>query len=179
MVLLENFHRDTVTEIMGLEFGEADPLAVNLAEAPDVLARHRLACLAHRTTTPSGPEERRLRPDTVDLLRENQFHVRLQERHDDGREWDVARLAALDEDIPKTPLPIEVLNTERRNGSAPHAGVTQDQKDRHVTWSAACLRGPDQRVHDLRARYLLRRLATVRRPLELGDRVGHQHSRFT
>ena len=58
VMLFEHFHRDSMTKVMWLEFGDADHSAVDLAEPPDVLARHRGTCLANRATTPGRPEER-------------------------------------------------------------------------------------------------------------------------
>src|SRR2546425_3366614 len=111
MMLLENFHRHTMAKVMGLELGIADHPAIDFAEPPDVLARHRRARLADRAAAPGGPEDRRLGRDLLDLLRENSLHVRLQELHDYRGERNVTRLAALDADPPKTPRAIEVLDT--------------------------------------------------------------------
>src|SRR5207249_221425 len=83
--------------------------------------------LADRAPAPRRPEERRLRPDLLDLLYQNLLHVRVQELHDHRGQRDVARLAALDADAPQPPRTIEVLDTERRHGFTAHTGVAQDQ----------------------------------------------------
>src|SRR5262245_3658564 len=84
VVLLEDFHGDTVAQVVGLELGDADHPAVDLAQPPNVLARHRGARLAHGAPAPRRPEERRLGPDLLELLYQNPLHVRLQELHDRG-----------------------------------------------------------------------------------------------
>jgi len=59
-------------------------------------------------------------------------HVGLQELHHHGWHRDVAGLAALDHDAAHTPGAIEVVDTQRGDLLAPHAGVAQDEKDDHV-----------------------------------------------
>src|SRR3989442_297246 len=161
VMLLEDFHGHAVPEVVRLQLRAADQPAVHLAEAPDVLARHRGPRLADAAPAPGGPEQWELRANVLDLLAEHPFNVRLQELHDRRGEGNISGLTALDPDAAQPPRPIEVVDAQRRHRLAPHPRVAQDQEDRHVTRSAAGLRRLDESIHDRRARNLLRRLAVV------------------
>src|SRR5262249_35822160 len=108
MMLFEDFHGDTMAEVMGLELREADHPAVDLAEPPDVLAGHWRAGRADRAPPPGRPEERCVGPDLLDLFDENSLNVRLQKLRDHRGERNVARLAAFNADAPETVGSIEV-----------------------------------------------------------------------
>src|SRR5713101_2171025 len=56
MMLLQHFERHAVPQIVRLEHRVADQPAVDLAEPPDVLARHRSPGLATTPPTPCRPE---------------------------------------------------------------------------------------------------------------------------
>src|SRR5215475_1750951 len=56
VLLLEDFHRHAVPQIVGLELGHADAFSVRLAEAPDVLAVDRHHALYAPPARPARPE---------------------------------------------------------------------------------------------------------------------------
>ncbi|MFO0771308.1 MAG: hypothetical protein U0173_10295 [Nitrospiraceae bacterium] len=82
MMLCVNFHRHTMTQVMGLQHGRADHAAIDFRQPPDVFSRHRLPGFPRAATLPARPEQRRLRfygnPEPTDDL----FDVAPQELHD-------------------------------------------------------------------------------------------------
>src|SRR5262245_53713376 len=95
MMVLEHFHGDYVAQVMRLQLGVADDPTVHLAEPPDSLPNHRRARLADGAPAPGRPEQRRFWRRRSDP-REHTLPIRLEELHDDGRDGDVPRPAALD-----------------------------------------------------------------------------------
>src|SRR2546423_766195 len=63
MLLLQHFHRDPMTQIMGLQHRVPNEPPIGFAEPPNVFPLHRLSTLSDGPPSPQRPEQWGLRPD--------------------------------------------------------------------------------------------------------------------
>jgi hypothetical protein len=90
VMLLKDFHRYTMREIVRLEFGIPDKATVHLAQPPYVLAGHRCFRSAHATPTPARPKQRWVWIKPLDVTEEESSDVDIQKLHYCPGQWDIA-----------------------------------------------------------------------------------------
>src|SRR3989442_9339639 len=73
-----HLHGDPVTQVVGLELGDADLAAIEFSEPPKILAVHRLQRATDAAAPPLRPEERGLGCHVLYETRQDVLDVRLQ-----------------------------------------------------------------------------------------------------
>ena len=138
MLLLQHFHRDPMTQIMGFQHQVPNEPPMGFAEPPDVFALHWRSTLSEGPPSPQRPEQRRLRHDLTHGASQP-FDVGMEIRHHTFWQRNVPRLSPFDSYPPKAPSTVEVSYLKRSDRLAPHPCVPYDQKNGDITRPLALL----------------------------------------